>query len=145
MERIIVGVDGSENARAALRYAVEEARAHDASVEAIMAWHRPYVGDAWAMPMPIDVEAMETSYREELDTFVDAVDPGHAVVRTLVEGSPAQELIDAATKASLLVVGSRGHGGFLGLLLGSVSHQVAAHAPCPVVIVPAAPEPGSAV
>ena len=136
MERIVVGVDGSENSRAALRFAIDEAKAHGASIQAIMAWHRPYMGDAWAMPMPIDIEEMEKSYRAELETFVASADPDGIVEPILIEGSAAQGLIDAGDGASLLVVGSRGHGGFLGLLLGSVSNQVAAHAPCPVVIVP---------
>ncbi len=143
MERIVVGVDGSENSRAALRFAIAEAKAHGASVQAIMAWHRPYMGDAWAMPIPIDIAEMEKAYREELEAFVAAADPDGVVEPVIIEGSAAQGLIDAGHGALLLVVGSRGHGGFLGLLLGSVSNQVAAHAPCPVVIVPA-PQPEGA-
>lgn len=137
MERIVVGVDGSDNARAALQFARDEAALRGAVVDAVYAWHRPYMGDAWTMPMPVDIDAMEKSYRAELEAILASVPADGVEIRpVLAEGAPAQELLARAEGASLLVVGSRGHGGFLGLLLGSVSHQVAAHAPCPVVIVP---------
>lgn len=64
------------------------------------------------------------------------VTPGVEVEQSVLEGTPAQVLVEAAQGADLLVVGTRGHGGFTGLLLGSVSQQAAHHAPCPVVIVP---------
>lgn len=139
MNRIIVGVDGSQNSRAALQFAVEEARLRGATVEAVLAWHRPYTGDAWTMAIPVDVEGMGESYRAELDSIVDAVDASGLAVpisKMVVEASPAQALLDRSEDADLLIVGSRGHGGFVGLLLGSVGNQVAAHATCPVVIVP---------
>lgn len=139
MKRIVVGVDGSPNSLAALRFAIEESALRDATVEAVLAWHRPYTGDAWTMAIPIDVEGMEASYRAELDAIIDGVDAaalGSPVVKVLVEGSASQALLDLSVDADLLVVGSRGHGGFVGLLLGSVGNQVAAHATCPVVIVP---------
>jgi nucleotide-binding universal stress UspA family protein len=138
-QHIVVGVDGSSHAQAALRFAVAEARLRGATVEAVMAWHLPYYGGVAGMPLPLDSEAIERSYRAELDRAVERVDTGGMatpIERRLVEGTPAGVLLDASTGASLLVVGSRGRGGFVGLLLGSVSHQVAAHAHCPVVIVP---------
>lgn len=139
MERIVVGIDGSKNSRAALDFAIDEARLRGAAVEAVMAWHRPYTGDAWTVAIPVDIEAMERAYEEELDAIVDAARTDgltSPVTTVVVESSPAQALLDRADGAGLLVVGSRGHGGFVGLLLGSVGNQVAAHAPCPVVIVP---------
>lgn len=138
----MVGVDGSMNSLSALRFAISEAALRGGRVEAVLCWHRPFVaGDVW-MPVSIDLEQMEQSYRDELEEVVASVDASALsapVERLLIEGTPAHALLEAAKGAAMLVVGSRGHGGFLGLLLGSVSHQVAAHAPCPVVIVPALP------
>ncbi len=143
MERIVVGVDGSPNSRAALAYAVEEATRRDARVDAVMAWHRPYAsgGDVWMPTMNFDIESIEQGYRSQLEKIIAHANiPDSVVVEPiLVEGTSSHSLLSAAKGADLLVVGKRGHGGFLGLLLGSVSHQVAAHAPCPVVIVPPAP------
>ena len=137
MERIVVGVDGSESAREALRWAVDEARRRNASVEAVYAWHQPFaIGYAEMGELAIEEFAKEA--QQILDTAVDAVDTtGIAPVeRKLVPGSPASALVTAAKGADLLVVGSRGRGGFTGLLLGSVSQQVAHHTPCPLVIIP---------
>ena len=141
MEHIVVGVDGSAHSREALRFAVEEARIRGASLQAVMAWHLPYYGGMVGMSLPVDPESMRESYQAELDRAVDAVDGSglaSGIERTLVEGTPGGVLVDASKGATLLVVGSRGHGGFMGLLLGSVSQQVATHAHCPVVIIPPA-------
>ena len=143
MEHIVVGVDGSRGARAALRFAVAEAELRQACVRAVMAWHLPYYGGMAGMPLPLDPEGIEDAFRSDLDALVDEADASSLpapVERVLVQGTPAAVLLDHAADASLLVVGSRGRGGFVGLLLGSVSQQVAAHAPCPVVIVPAKEE-----
>lgn len=142
MNRIVVGIDGSDNSRAALRWAVDEARTRNATLEALLVWQEPYYGGSLlAAPQPIDFGDMETSYRAELTKIVADADTsglGMPVIETVARGSSSGALLAAAEDADLLVVGSRGDGGFLGLLLGSVSHQVAAHAPCPVVIVPGA-------
>jgi len=136
---IVVGVDGSGSARAALRFALAEAAVRDAPLRAVTAWHLPAgaYGDAYAPPPPNLGEELEA---EALRTLEQAIaGAGHedvqveAVVR---EGQPAQVLVAEAEDADLLVVGSRGLGGFRGLLLGSVSQQCAHHAPCPLVIVP---------
>jgi nucleotide-binding universal stress UspA family protein len=144
MEQIVVGVDGSRGARAALRFAVAEAELRQACVRAVMAWHLPYYGGMAGMPLPIEPTGIEEAYRADLDSLVEEVDASSLptpVERVLVQGTPAAVLLDHTSDAALLVVGSRGRGGFVGLLLGSVSQQVAAHAPCPVVIVPAKEEP----
>lgn len=142
MKRIVVGVDGSDGSARALRWAVEEARRWDATVEAIHTWSPPYAGvgveSGWAIADPVLAEAATTL----LDEAVDAVDTsglGQPVVRTVRCGHPAATLLEAGEDADLLVVGSRGLGGFGRLLLGSTSTQVVHHAPCPVVVVP----PGS--
>lgn len=140
MGRIVVGVDGSPNSRAALAWAVEEAGQRNATVEVVMTWQEPYIGGGMVPPVPLDLEMLEKSHREELDSIVNAVDTAGlsgSVERTLVRGPAARELVERSKDAELLVVGSRGHGGFMGVLLGSVSFHVASHASCPVVIVPA--------
>ena len=139
MERIVVGVDTSEGARRALRWAVAEARARPAELRVVHAWLVPVMAATPVGTVPFDVTGFEESARAELDTFLAAelVDAGDVVVeRCVVVGGAAQVLLDAAAGASMLVVGTRGRGGFAGLLLGSVSQQVIHHAPCPVVVVP---------
>jgi nucleotide-binding universal stress UspA family protein len=139
MERIVVGVDGSEAGRHALQWAVDEARRRNAVVEAVHVWHQPFV-TGYAYMAEIDLGSFEDDARQVLDTAVDSVDVSGvpAIERKFVPGGAAAVLVDEAKGAALLVVGSRGRGGFAGLLLGSVSQQVAHHAPCPVVIVPPA-------
>lgn len=141
VERIVVGVDGSDNSVAALRWAMGEAVLRKASVEVIHAWRRPYTGEVPVMityTPPID-ELRGNAARVLDDSVRRAGAPptGVAVQQSVVENSPVGALLDASDGAGLLVVGSRGRGGFSGLLLGSVSHQIANHAACPVVIVPA--------
>lgn len=142
MQRIVVGVDGSEAARDALRWAVAEAQFRGARLQVVHAWQFPYVGPTPFGGMAIDQGDLEASARAQLDHAVEGVDlagmaaPAEMLV---VNRTPATALVEAAQGADLLVVGTRGHGGFAGLLLGSVSQQVAHHAPCPVVIVPHRP------
>jgi nucleotide-binding universal stress UspA family protein len=140
MGRIVVGVDESDNARAALAWAMAEARLRDDQLEAVTAWHEPYLGGTAMVPLPIDPDSLEESHRNRLEIIIAEVrgdDPGPAVEATLVRGTATAALLEVSKGADLLVVGSRGQGGFLGLLLGSVTQQVVSHAPCPVVVVPA--------
>ncbi|HEU5404726.1 MAG TPA: universal stress protein [Gaiellaceae bacterium] len=139
---VVVGVDHSEGAKEALRFALEEAKLRGASVRAVHAWTfvPPGAGfmeaeHTWA---DVDVSELHGAAEAALESTiaeVSAADTGVTIERRVVEGSPAGVLVDEARDADLLVVGSRGHGGFTGLLLGSVSQQVAHHAACPVVIV----------
>jgi len=139
MERIVVGVDGSEGSQRALRWAIAEARLRHASVDAVHAWHAPYLLATPYAPAPsIDPSEFEGEARAILERAVETeVADGVPVHRVLVCGPAAPTLLDHAKDADLLVVGSRGRGGFAGLLLGSVSQQVVAHAECPVVVIPA--------
>jgi nucleotide-binding universal stress UspA family protein len=139
VRRIVVGVDGSPGAREALRFALEEARLRDASVAAVFVWSLPLVADVPAALLPATLSDFREEAVEALDAALEEVSDtgGVEIERVVVEGPPARELVAAAEGADLLVVGSRGRGGFAGLLLGSVSQQCAHHAPCPVVIVPA--------
>jgi nucleotide-binding universal stress UspA family protein len=133
MERIVVGVDGSTNAEAALRWALGEADLYDAEVVAVMAWdylnQRHVDGSDTFDPAYGPDQA-----REALHAAVRAVEPSRPVVEHVVLDRPARALIDAGAGAGLLVTGARGLGGFKGLLLGSVSERVLEEAPCPVAV-----------
>jgi nucleotide-binding universal stress UspA family protein len=144
--RIVVGVDGSPASEAALRFAAEEARFRGATLRVVHAWRIPLSVAApepsilgYAVLPEASVEEMRATFEEEakrlLDSAVEGIE-GLDVEPLLVEDAPAQALIRASADADLLVVGSRGRGGFKGLLLGSVSQQCAHHSSCPVVIVP---------
>ena len=140
MGRIVVGVDGSENAIQALHFAIEEARIRGARLRAVTAWHVPpaVYGAGWA-PASTDLDEFrklaEASLRESV-AEAGATEAGIEVTPVVREGHPVDVLIAESEGADLLVVGTRGLGGFKKLVLGSVSGQVAHHAPCPVVIVP---------
>lgn len=138
--RIVVGVDGSDHARRALAWALEEGRVRQAEVEVVNAWHPPYVGAYPFDPAALDLALFEQGARDLVTEVLDGQDvaglPAPPKV-TLVSDTAAQAVLTAAEGAEMAVTGSRGRGGFAGLLLGSVSQQVAHHAPCPVVVVPA--------
>jgi nucleotide-binding universal stress UspA family protein len=141
-ERVVVGVDGSDTSQRALGWALDEARVRQAEVELIHGWRPPVVSGE----MLADVyEPCEELAHSVVDTALGRAElEGLPVpVRTTVRmGSGGSVLVDAAKNADLLVVGSRGLGGFKGLLLGSVSYQVTHHAACPVVVVPLAAKDG---
>jgi nucleotide-binding universal stress UspA family protein len=146
MAKIVVGVDGSDASKDALRWAIDEARLRGVPVEAVHAWQAPLLPpDAGAALAPggaaLEMTALLPQVAEAANRLVEEVvqeiagdDAGVEIRPRAVEGPPATVLIDAASAADLLVVGSRGHGGFTGLLVGSVSLQAVQHAPCPVVI-----------
>ena len=141
MKRIVVGIDDSKGAAAALAWALRLAAETGADVEAIHSFEVPTSWvDGYAPDIERWTEQAATTAREDLDRVVDAALEGHPdyveVLRTVVEGPAAMALLDHAKDADLLVVGSRGRGGFTGLLLGSVSQQVVHHARTPVVVVP---------
>ena len=144
MSGIIVGVDGSDHSRLALAWAMREAAQHHAPLTVMSvrpAPVRPATRIFWAVPdYPEDSHNLEVA-RTAVQEFTDKVanEIGETVPEITVsvsEGDPAEELIKASRDADLLVVGSRGSGGFAKLLVGSVSSQVTHHAACPVVIVP---------
>jgi nucleotide-binding universal stress UspA family protein len=142
MKRIVVGVDGSAGAAAALRFALDEARLRGSSLRVVSAWHIPAGAyESGYVTVPVDRTEFERYGRSVLDqSLVDAGLDGDGagveVTKVLREGHAADVLVAEAKDADLLVVGSRGLGGFRGLLLGSVDHHCAHYAGCPVVIVP---------
>ena len=133
MERIVVGVDGSDGSRRALEWAVGESRLRNGSLLVVQAWQAPFE-PTWGT-LGQDIERFRADAERALDAVVADVASDVQVEKLLVNGSAAAEILNAARDATLVVVGSRGRGGFAGLLLGSVSQQVAQHAACPVVIV----------
>ncbi|HUC34549.1 MAG TPA: universal stress protein [Gaiellaceae bacterium] len=159
MGTIVVGVDGSPGSDAALRWAVGEARLRGSAVRVVHAYQPPHVPLAEAGLGGVAVPAVFTENGEELGRVVEGqaraiVDGalrrldddstrGLEIEQVAAEGPATETLIEAARDAELLVLGSRGRGGFLGLLLGSVSQQCAQHPPCPVVILPPPEEAAS--
>jgi len=139
--RIVAGVDGSPSSVSALRWAIRQAGLTGAAVDAVIAWHYPVVvgGGYGVAPMvtPGGFEFKENAEKILAGAIDAARDPGSAVPvhARAVEGNAARVLLDAADGADLLVVGSRGHGGFTEALLGSVSQHCVHHARCPVVVI----------
>lgn len=133
-ERIVVGVDGSEASIDALHWAARQATLTGAELKVVIAWHFPVVsGDSPISTVP----DWQTDALIVMDSLMKNAQLPEALrtSREVIDGHPAQVVTRAAAGADLLVVGSRGHGGFSGMLLGSVSDYVCAHAPCPVVVV----------
>lgn len=138
--RIVVGIDGSDNARTALRWAVDAARQRHASVDAIYVWHVPALAYSAPGYIPMSPTFMEEQTQLALDRAMEGIDPGDVKLRAIaIEGLPVDALTRAADEpdVDLLVVGARGHGGILGLMLGSVSHALSHHTTKPLAIVPA--------
>jgi nucleotide-binding universal stress UspA family protein len=136
MGGVVVGVDGSPGSLAALRFALEEARLREAALTVVYAWSLPIAGDVPGGLMPVLAADFAEDAAKLLDDALAQVDvTGVTIERVVVEGGAARRLVEAAKGAEMLVVGSRGRGGFAGLLLGSVSQQCAHHAPCPMAIV----------
>lgn len=132
--RIVVGVDGSGSSLAALEWALEEARLRSGQVHVVAVWHYPVIGDAAGKAE--DHEAFgDNARRVHAEAVRRASGAGVAVTGEVTEGHPAEVLLKAAAGADLLVVGSRGHGGFAGMRLGSVSGHAVHHAHCPVLVV----------
>lgn len=136
--RILVGVDGSEGSRRALRWAMELAAVRPTAVRAVIVWQRTFDYGSQRY-WPVD-ESIAADARERLAATVAEVAgqaPPVTIEQLVLEGDPGRVLCAQSADADLLVVGSRGLGGFAGLILGSVSTKCAHHSQCPVVVVPA--------
>jgi nucleotide-binding universal stress UspA family protein len=143
MSIIVVGVDHSAGAKAALRFALQEARLRQATLRVVHAWQFGYIGapgiEAGSTMVGAELEELRHGAEAALEATLREAIPdtdGVKLDRRVVEGPAAPVLVEESHGADLLVVGSRGLGGFRGLLLGSVGQQCAHHAGCPVVIVP---------
>jgi nucleotide-binding universal stress UspA family protein len=137
--RIVVGVDGSEPSKSALRWAANMSAVLGVPIDAVIAWQPPpnygwgYADAGWRPDQDADKVVNAT-----VDAVFGAERPSG--IRLIIErGNPAKVLLDHSKDARMLVVGSRGHGGFVGLLLGSVSANCAEHASCPVLVVHGTP------
>ena len=133
--RIVVGVDGSLPSNAALAWAVRQAKLTGAVVEAVIAWEIPAT---YGFTMAVaDVDFEGTAAQVAANAIAKVTSPDEPVtIRTkVVQGYPAQVLLDASAGAELLVIGSRGHGGFAEAMLGSVGQHCVHHATCPVVVI----------
>ncbi len=139
--RIVVGVEGSGGAGKALRWAISEARYRNAHIEVVTAYAPTYIPaapDVGFVPLdPCDIEREVVRLQDSVVASVqDRIDAaGITVSQTVARGRAADVLVQLSDGADMLVVGNRGRGGFRGLRLGSVSHQIAQHAACPVMIV----------
>ena len=141
--RIVVGVDGSEPSRDALRWARTQAEATGAELVAVAAWIYPaaaYPTLAGYVPITDGTE-LGSETRSAIEAVLKDTLGDSPITLLVVEGHPANVIVDAARDASMVVVGCRGHGGFVGALLGSVSQHVVAHATCPVVVIRHPKEP----
>ena len=140
--RIVVGVDGSESSRHALRWAARQAQFTGGRIDVVVTWELP-TSFGWVPPYPSDFDpardaqsAADEEIRAALSDYPDVV-----AQTTVVEGHPAPTLVESSRGADLLVVGSRGHGEYAGMLLGSVSQHCASNAHCPVLVWRNDPEP----
>jgi nucleotide-binding universal stress UspA family protein len=136
---VVLGVDGSEGSERALGWAAEEAKLRSAKVRVVTAWHVPAMayGAGFA---PMVSPSLDESTRQAAETVAKAAaeelrGKGLQVDIKVCNDQAADALIEESRNADLLVVGSRGHGGFTGLLLGSVGQQCVHHATCPVVVI----------
>lgn len=136
MPRIVVGIDGSELSRRALLLAADEARLRGATLEVVHVAPVPFDLSAPLMAPQPTTSQLRAQTLELIDESLGDLEAGDlAVERVALIGNAASELCDVARGADLLVLGARGYGGFRGLLVGSVTQQVVAHAPCPVLVV----------
>lgn len=136
--RIVVGYDDSEASKAALAWASLEAVRRDRGVTLLNAIMAPVTSNSFGVSLPAPLEMLQEltdAARRALDDIAQTLEVPRGAVATIEVGSPSGVLIEASTEAALIVMGSRGRGGFSGLLLGSVGDQVSSHARCPVVVV----------
>lgn len=136
---IVVGVDGSAMSKEALRWAAGQAGLIGADVRVVTAWELPVT---YGYAPDYSGVGFQDRAQKTLDDAINEVfgpNPRLTVDAWVEEGHPAQVLLAAARGADLLVVGSRGHGAFAGMLLGSTAQHCVRHAPCPVLVVPSRP------
>ncbi|MCC5948950.1 MAG: universal stress protein [Nitriliruptoraceae bacterium] len=136
MERIVVGIDGSDGARRALEWGLHEAALRGAELHLVHAYPTPeLVALPAVVTLPSDDELRAAAEEVIAEVLAEVGGSGDVpVTTTVMAGGAAAVMCELAKDASLMVVGARGLGGFRGLLLGSVTHQVVAHSPCPVVV-----------
>jgi nucleotide-binding universal stress UspA family protein len=133
--RVVVGLDGSQASLDALAWAARQADLTGAGLDIVAAWEWP-TSFGWAVPVPDDLDP-EAEVRAGVNDALESVRASHPALRVdgrVVRGHPAPVLVEASKGADLLVVGSRGHGEFVGMLIGSVSEYCTTNAHCPVLV-----------
>lgn len=132
---VVVGVDGSPSSRAAAEWAAQYVEKVGGVLALLATWDWPQTY-GWAVPLPSDYDPANDARQlaDEIAAGLRHRHPGVQVVARTVQGHPAPALVDASRDAALLVIGSRGHGEFTGMLLGSVSEHCVTHAHCPVLV-----------
>jgi len=136
MNEFVVGVDGSDHGRMALRWAAAAAGAAGVPVRAVQSWIHPRAAILPIAPVPVSAEEMDGQTHEAIAAIAtDTLGSSDAVTIDVLRGPPAGALLHTVNPDSVLVLGSRGLGGFAGLLLGSVSQECVEYASCPVVVV----------
>jgi nucleotide-binding universal stress UspA family protein len=136
MNEFVVGVDGSDHSRMALRWAAAAADAVGVPVRAVQSWIHPRAAVLPIAPVPLSADEMDEQTREAITAVAThTLGSSAAVTIDVLRGQPAGALLQAVTPDSVLVLGSRGLGGFAGLLLGSVSQECVEYGSCPVVVV----------
>jgi nucleotide-binding universal stress UspA family protein len=136
MKEFVVGLDGSDQSRMALRWAAASGKAADVPVRAVQSWIHPRSAILPVAPVPVSATEMDDQTGHVLNTtVVDVLGASAAAITEVLRGPPAGALLHTVTPGSVLVLGSRGLGGFAGLLLGSVSQECVEYASCPVVVV----------
>jgi nucleotide-binding universal stress UspA family protein len=134
--RVVVGVDGSDGSKAALQWAGRQAKLTGAALEVVTGWEYPaFYGWAPAMPDDVDYEDLAARAQAQMIDQVFGSDRPATLQTRVVARHPAEALVEASEGADLLVVGSRGYGGFADALLGSVSTYCVHHAHCPVTVI----------
>ena len=140
--RIVVGIDDSEVAAMALRWALAEGVLRQATVEVVHSWSPPLSALPFGatLVIPVDEAAIDSAARASVDDLVDIAlsemdETPPEVLRTILPGGPATTLVDVSEGADMLVVGSHGRTGLKRMMLGSVAMACVNHAPCPVVVV----------
>ena len=149
METVVVGIDGTEGAHAALAYAAEEARRRGARLRIVSAWRMPIAAYGRSFGPLLD-ESSLSALRKNAEKIVDdaiaevqRLQPSVPCEGEAIEEQAGAALLEQAARADLIVVGNRGRGHLASLVLGSVSQQVMRHASCPVVVVCESPLSGS--
>lgn len=132
---VVVGIDGSPDSVRALQWGAQYARYAEAPVHALIGWHSAPVYGYTAMVSWDDSDRLKEEAAQVLaQTVREALGDDAQVTERVEQGHPSEALVKASEEAQLVVVGSRGHGGFTGMLLGSVSQHCVTHARCPVTV-----------
>jgi nucleotide-binding universal stress UspA family protein len=140
MGTIVVGVDGSDHSIAALQWALDEGRLRSWSVRVLTMWEFPHALNPVTF-LTLQSDPFADEARHSLEHSLEQADAtGVELTTDVVEGSAAEHLVAASRDADLVVVGSRGRGGFTGLMLGSVSQHLVSYAKCPVLVHCATPQ-----